>query len=90
MYFLIFQSDWLTADQLHRFTVVFNAFVCMQLFNQINARKINDEAALLNGLLDNRLFLTIWSTECLLQVRSHTFSHSIASDNDRIHVPFSF
>ena len=40
----------------------------MQLANQINARKIYDEAVLFDGLFTNRVFLSIWSSECLLQV----------------------
>lgn len=50
------------------YTLVFNAFVLMQLFNQINARKINDEPNVLEGILGNRLFLGILGAEALLQV----------------------
>ena len=48
-------------------TLVFNAFVQLQLFNQINARKIADEPNVLAGILDNRLFLGILGAEFLLQ-----------------------
>ncbi|KAK9845411.1 hypothetical protein WJX81_005835 [Elliptochloris bilobata] len=49
------------------YTLVFNAFVMMQLFNQVNARKIYDEPNVLAGVLDNRLFLGILGSELLLQ-----------------------
>ena len=68
MYLLVFHQELFTGDQMHHFTLVFNAFVCMQLANQLNARKIYNEEALLGGVLKNRLFLTIWSSECVLQV----------------------
>jgi Ca2+ transporting ATPase len=39
---------------------VFNVFVCLQIFNMINARKINDEINIFKGLLENPTFLIIW------------------------------
>ena len=50
------------------YTLVFNTFVLMQLFNQVNARKVNDEVNVLDGILDNRLFLGILAAEAFLQV----------------------
>ena len=55
-------------------TVVFNAFVCMQLFNQCNARKSGDErGSVLAGALGNRLFVGILAAEVVLQVCVVTF-----------------
>lgn len=69
MYLLVFKEEVIfgEVDQVHHFTLVFNAFVAMQLANQLNARKIYNEASILDGLFTNRLFLTIWSSECVLQ-----------------------
>lgn len=50
-------------------TVVFNAFVCMQLFNQCNARKSGDErGSVLAGAMGNGLFVGILAAEAVLQV----------------------
>eukprot|EP00210_Caulerpa_lentillifera_P004992 g4766.t1 len=70
MYILVFKGDLLFGnggDRVHDFTLVFNAFVSMQLANQLNARKIYNEASILDGLFGNRLFLTIWCSEFVLQ-----------------------
>lgn len=48
-------------------TVVFHAFVCMQLFNQVNARKVGDEANVLSGAAANRLFVGVLAAEVALQ-----------------------
>jgi Ca2+ transporting ATPase len=42
------------------FTIVFNAFVLMQIFNMLNARKINDELNIFIGITDNKMFLGIF------------------------------
>ena len=44
------------------FTIVFNAFVWMQLFNEINCRKINDEINCFAGMCQNKLFIDRKST----------------------------
>ena len=41
----------------------------MQLFNQINARKINDELNVFSGIIQSHLFMYIWILEAGLQVR---------------------
>jgi len=48
-------------------TMVFNAFVCMQLFNQVNSRQIGDEASPWDGLGKAKLFLAVLSAEVVLQ-----------------------
>lgn len=45
----------------------------MQLFNQINARKINDELNVFSGIIHSHLFIYIWIVEAGLQVRKATF-----------------
>ncbi len=44
-------------------------FVHVQLFNQINARKINDEINVFSGIIHSHLFIYIWILEAGLQVR---------------------
>jgi Ca2+ transporting ATPase len=49
------------------FTYVFNIFVLMQIFNFLNARKINDEINILEGLGRSTLFCIIMVLICVLQ-----------------------
>ena len=42
------------------FTIIFNAFVLMTLFNEINARKIHGERNVLDGIHTNPYFYGIW------------------------------
>ncbi|KAL4531129.1 hypothetical protein Ndes2526B_g04715 [Nannochloris sp. 'desiccata'] len=48
-------------------TMVFNAFVMMQLFNQLNARKVSDESYVADGLSTAHLFLGVLGAEAVLQ-----------------------
>lgn len=41
-------------------TFIFTAFVLMQIFNMICARKINDELNIFEGIFRNFIFITIW------------------------------
>ena len=42
------------------FTYIFNIFVLMQLFNEFNARKIQDELNVFEGLRKSPMFVVIW------------------------------
>ncbi|XP_067932437.1 plasma membrane calcium-transporting ATPase 2-like [Watersipora subatra] len=42
------------------FTMIFNTFVLMTLFNEVTARKIHGQRNILDGLHKNYLFLGIW------------------------------
>ncbi|PNH12289.1 Plasma membrane calcium-transporting ATPase 2 [Tetrabaena socialis] len=55
------------AENLLEGTLVFNAFVQMQLFNQINCRRVRDEPNVLEGINDQPLFLAIVAGEAALQ-----------------------
>jgi Ca2+ transporting ATPase len=55
-------------DHSCQYTLVFNSFVMMQLFNQVNSRKIHDEPDVLEGLGHQKLFLVILGLEMALQV----------------------
>jgi P-type Ca2+ transporter type 2B len=38
----------------------FNVFVCLQIFNMINVRKVNDEINIFNALFENPYYIIIW------------------------------
>ena len=42
------------------FTIIFNTFVMMTLFNEVNARKIHGQRNITQGLLSNPIFIGIW------------------------------
>jgi Ca2+ transporting ATPase len=44
-----------------QFTMVFNAFVLMTLFNEINSRKLHGERNVFEGIFRNPFFYCIWS-----------------------------
>ena len=50
------------------YTMIFNAFVLMTLFNEINARKIHGERNVFKGILTNPIFYSIWIVTLFLQV----------------------
>ncbi|KAJ6238711.1 calcium-transporting atpase [Anaeramoeba flamelloides] len=63
-----FGLDSLVAeDKLHLDCIVFNTFVLMQVFNEINCRKINDEPNIIKGIFNNWIFCGIWVSIILIQ-----------------------
>ncbi|KAL1129907.1 hypothetical protein AAG570_012851 [Ranatra chinensis] len=50
------------------FTVIFNTFVMMTLFNEINARKIHGQRNVFEGFFTNPIFYCIWIGTVLAQV----------------------
>jgi len=56
--------DEIKNDPSKHMTLVFNTFVWLQLFNELNARKIHDEINIFSGITKNRVFLYV----CVLQV----------------------
>jgi len=58
----------LGAGPNQHFTIIFNAFVMMTLFNEINARKIHGQRNVFNGLGRNVVFVGIWIGTFLAQV----------------------
>jgi len=55
------------------FTIIFNTFVMMTLFNEINARKIHGQRNVFDGLNRNPLFIGIWITTFSVQVYEYEF-----------------
>ena len=52
----------------NQFTMVFNAFVLMTLFNEINSRKLHGERNVFQGIFRNPFFYCIWSACFVAQV----------------------
>ncbi|XP_033176468.1 plasma membrane calcium-transporting ATPase 3 isoform X6 [Bombus impatiens] len=50
------------------FTIIFNTFVMMTLFNEFNARKIHGQRNVFQGIFTNPIFYSIWIMTCLAQV----------------------
>ncbi|XP_068568425.1 plasma membrane calcium-transporting ATPase 2 isoform X10 [Cebidichthys violaceus] len=50
------------------YTIIFNTFVMMQLFNEINARKIHGERNVFDGIFRNPIFCTIVFGTFLMQI----------------------
>ncbi|XP_066997289.2 plasma membrane calcium-transporting ATPase 2 isoform X5 [Anabrus simplex] len=50
------------------FTIIFNTFVMMTLFNEINARKIHGQRNVFQGIFTNPIFYSIWVGTCISQV----------------------
>jgi Ca2+ transporting ATPase len=55
------------------FTMIFNTFVMMTLFNEINARKIHGQRNVFEGLNRNPLFIGIWIGTLIAQVLNENF-----------------
>lgn len=69
LYGLVFWGPTvLGVDGLTNDTLVFNTFVMMQLFNQLNCRKVRGEPNVLEGILHHPLCLGIVMAELALQV----------------------
>lgn len=58
----------LNAGPTQHFTIIFNTFVMMTLFNEINARKIHGQRNVVKGLSTNPIFYTIWIFTMVAQV----------------------
>ncbi|KAF0714036.1 hypothetical protein As57867_004078, partial [Aphanomyces stellatus] len=55
-----------TGPSVH-YTIIFNVFVFLQLFNEINARRIHDELNVFEGIFENHLFVGISVVQVVLQ-----------------------
>uniref|UniRef100_A0A8C6KH12 Calcium-transporting ATPase n=1 Tax=Nothobranchius furzeri TaxID=105023 RepID=A0A8C6KH12_NOTFU len=60
----------LHAPPSEHYTIVFNTFVLMQLFNEINARKIHGERNVFEGIFNNLIFCSIVFGTFVIQVIS--------------------
>lgn len=58
----------LGAPPSQHFTIIFNTFVMMTLFNEINSRKIHGERNIFEGLFTNPIFYSIIIITAISQV----------------------
>ena len=58
---------------------MFNVFVMMQLFNEINARKIHGERNVFEGIYRNPIFCSVVLGTFVLQVNQSTHTHDSVS-----------
>ena len=58
----------LRADPTEHFTLVFNTFVCMQIFNEINARKIHGERNVFTHIHRNFIFIAVMIGQVSIQI----------------------
>uniref|UniRef100_A0A1I8P3E0 Calcium-transporting ATPase n=1 Tax=Stomoxys calcitrans TaxID=35570 RepID=A0A1I8P3E0_STOCA len=58
----------LNAGPTQHFTIIFNAFVMMIMFNEINARKIHGQRNVVEGIFTNPIFYTIWIFTMISQI----------------------
>uniref|UniRef100_H2USS7 Calcium-transporting ATPase n=1 Tax=Takifugu rubripes TaxID=31033 RepID=H2USS7_TAKRU len=58
----------LHAAPSEHYTIVFNTFVMMQLFNEINARKIHGERNVFEGIFNNLIFCSIVFGTFIIQI----------------------
>jgi len=75
---LMFQRDWLPGvdegplphegPYSRHYTIIFNSFVLMQVFNEYNSRKLEGEWNILSGIQNNRLFIVVSLATMTLQV----------------------
>jgi len=59
------------------YTIVFTVFVMLQVFNMLNARKINDEVNIFSGMGDNSMFLLIWVGIFVVQILITQFTADV-------------
>lgn len=62
------------------FTIIFNTFVLMQLFNEINARKVHGERNVFTGIHTNAIFIGVVIGTLIAQVSLCYFLFLILRD----------
>ena len=62
-----YERDFALADR-HINALVFNAFIWCQLFNEINARRVDDELNVFENLTKSRIFMYVLVISAALQV----------------------
>ncbi len=64
------------------FTAIFNTFVMMTLFNELNARKIHDQRNIFEGFTRNTTFIWIWFGTFAAQVSVVTIWSDLSGCSD--------
>uniref|UniRef100_A0A914CSM5 Calcium-transporting ATPase n=1 Tax=Acrobeloides nanus TaxID=290746 RepID=A0A914CSM5_9BILA len=66
---VVYKDNQLEKSQITRhFTMIFNCFVVMTLFNEINSRKLHGEANIFEGITKNSTFCIVWVLTFISQV----------------------
>jgi len=65
------------CEASQHYTMLFNAFVVMTLFNQVAARKLKAEMNLFEGVFNNMYFVVLISIETILQVLLVQFAGTV-------------
>lgn len=71
VYETIFEA---TRDYSRHYSIIFNTFVCMQIFNFLNSRKLYDEINIFQGISRNKLFFLIVGVILVVQGLLITFT----------------
>lgn len=68
---LMFAPDFLFEDvedkSVRHYTIIFNTFVFMQFFNEINSRKVNKELNVFSGFFSNGYFVGVLIVTAVMQ-----------------------
>lgn len=59
-------GDWDHTEKMLHYTIIFQVFVFMQIFNLINSRKIGDELNVFSYFFNNKWFLIIFITTIVI------------------------
>ncbi len=71
-------ADAMDKISLH-YTVLYNSFVCMTLFNEFNARMLHDEKNIFSGIFNNKIFVIVMIGCIILQYLMVMFLSSFLS-----------
>jgi Ca2+ transporting ATPase len=85
------EDNMLYAKDVHRalgpsrhLAVLSNLFVFLQLFNQINCRKLTNELDVFSGIFTNYITAIVFATEVGLQIIIAEFGREVFSMHDRV------
>lgn len=71
-------NEWQTISHLQHYTMIFNTFVFLQLFNEINSRKVNAEYNVFEKMFVNPIFSLIWVITVAVQALLVEFGSSFS------------
>ena len=63
-----FYHDIKEEDETTSKSLLFNAFIFMQVFNEINSRKILDEYNIFEGIFSSAIFMGVLAVTVVLQI----------------------
>ncbi|XP_022184432.1 plasma membrane calcium-transporting ATPase 1 isoform X1 [Nilaparvata lugens] len=89
IFFLLFAGDKVLGipsgrdsdsfEPTQHYTIIFNTFVIMTLFNEINARKIHGQRNVFKGVFTNQIYCCIWIGTVFSQVLIVEFGDEVFS-----------